>query len=33
MLLFSHARKAYMQALGYTLEHNCSSVEAEQLFS
>lgn len=32
VLLFSHARKAYMQALGYTLEHNCSSVEAEQLF-
>lgn len=32
VLLFSHARKAYMQALGYALEQNCSSVEAERLF-
>ncbi len=32
VLLFSHARKEYMQALSYALEQNCSSTEAEQLF-
>lgn len=32
VLLFTHARKEYMDALTYTLENNCSSKEAEQKF-
>ena len=32
VLLFTHARKEYMDALTYALENNCSSREAEQKF-
>ncbi|MDT8364136.1 MAG: HDOD domain-containing protein [Nitrosomonas sp.] len=32
VLLFSHARKEYMQALSYALEQDCPSVDAEQFF-
>lgn len=32
VLLFTHARKEYMDALTYALENNCSSKEAEQKF-
>lgn len=32
VLLFTHVRKDYMNALTYTLENNCSSKEAEQKF-
>lgn len=32
VLLFTHVRKEYMEALTYKLENNCSSKEAEQKF-